>query len=469
MDLVFVDLETTGAVAQRDRITEIAVIRVRNGVEVARWSSLVNPQCHISSFIERLTHISDELVADAPTFAELADTIREQLADAVFVAHNARFDYSFLKNEFTRLQQTWQAKVLCTVKLSRRLYPEHRKHGLDQLIARHQLPCSARHRALGDTEATVAFYQHCLQDKGEDTVAAVISALLQRPALPPSLPADVLESIPAVPGIYRFYGEQDNVLYVGKSIDISQRVRSHFSADHRSQKEQQLTQQTHHIDWQQTAGDLGAQLLELQEIARLKPLHNRRTRGGVRDWFSIRLQADQQGYWQCEIRPGIELEHLDQHYGLFATYAQAMKALKGLVHAHHLCVRRSGIEMGSGSCLGVQLGQCKGACIGEESPERYNLRTELALSSLKLQPWPWDGPIGVHEHHQFTGMSQFHVFWRWCHIVTLTDEQQWYEWCAQGADALAHAHFDKPVYQLLQRYLFSGQANGQVMVLEGLQ
>lgn len=465
MDFVFVDLETTGAVAQNDHITEIAVLRMRQGQEVSRWSSLVNPQQSISSFIQRLTGISNNMVADAPTFAELAGSIREQLQDAIFVAHNARFDYGFLKNEFRRIGQSWQAKVLCTVKLSRRLYPEYRKHGLDQLIARHHLPCSARHRAMGDVEATAAFFRHCIDEHGQQHVDRMIEQLLQRPSLPVALPADVLDAIPAVPGIYRFYGDGYSVLYVGKSIDISQRIQSHFQSDYASSKELQLAQQVRHIDWQQTAGDLGAQLLELREIERLKPLHNRQHRGGIEQWFTLAITNDAQGYHRITVKQGIDLDQLDACFGLFSRRDQAMKALRGVVDANQLCLHRSGVSDGDGPCMNYQLHRCKGACIAEETPERYNLRTELALSSLKIHLWPWDGAIGIREHHAFTGLTQVHVFWRWCHLTSVEHEQEWFDMAEQWPELLASARFNKPVYQLLQRYLFGAKGQPDVHLL----
>jgi len=148
--LVFVDLETTGGNAAYDRITEIGIVRVQDGELLDEWSSLVNPECPISPYIEAFTGISSEMVADAPLFADVASTVFEKLRGAVFIAHNARFDHSFLRAEFRKLGMAYAAEALCTVKLSRRLSPEHPRHNLDALIERHALSCSARHRALGD-------------------------------------------------------------------------------------------------------------------------------------------------------------------------------------------------------------------------------------------------------------------------------------------------------------------------------
>src|SRR5438093_2306508 len=148
--LAFVDLETTGAAARDGGITEIGIVRVDDAGELCEWSTLVNPGRSIPAEIQALTGITNDMVARAPRFDAIADEVASRLSNCVFVAHNARFDYGFLKLEFARLGRAFTAKVLCTVKLSRRLFPDVPHHHLDALIERHHLPAEDRHRALGD-------------------------------------------------------------------------------------------------------------------------------------------------------------------------------------------------------------------------------------------------------------------------------------------------------------------------------
>ena len=136
---VLLDLETTGATPLVDRITEIALIRYEQGQEVARWQTLINPETPIPPFIQQLTGIDDGMVESAPLFREVAEQLMAYLEGAVLCAHNVRFDHGFLKNEFKRIGINLRQKVLCTVKLSRRLYPQHYSHGLDAIIKRHQI------------------------------------------------------------------------------------------------------------------------------------------------------------------------------------------------------------------------------------------------------------------------------------------------------------------------------------------
>src|SRR5271165_97945 len=239
--VAFVDLETTGTAAGADRVTEVAIVRIDDGAGVEEWSTLINPECSIPPAIQALTGISNAMVSDAPTFARIADEVAARIAGCVFVAHNARFDYGFLKHEFGRLGRPFTAKVLCTVKLSRRLYPDAGRHNLDALIARHALSAADRHRALGDARILWEFVQAIYRDKPAADIDAAIGRILKAPSLPPQLPADALDAIPEAPGTYRFYGLNALPLYVGKSINLRARIASHFASDYRSANDLRLS------------------------------------------------------------------------------------------------------------------------------------------------------------------------------------------------------------------------------------
>jgi DNA polymerase-3 subunit epsilon len=151
--LIFLDLETTGASAALDRVTEVGLVEVDNGRVLGEWSTLVNPGMSIPPMIQSLTGITDEMVACAPSFADISHDLLRRIDGKLLVAHNARFDYGFLRSEFQRVDILYISRVLCTVKLSRRLFPHHQRHNLDTLITRHGITCDARHRALGDARA----------------------------------------------------------------------------------------------------------------------------------------------------------------------------------------------------------------------------------------------------------------------------------------------------------------------------
>src|SRR4051812_42038756 len=276
--LAIVDLETTGTRPASDRITEIAILEV-NGLElVSRWSTLVNPGSSIPSPIQALTGITNELVAAAPKFGELAEALYEKLAGRIFVAHNARFDYGFLRREFERAGFGFSARTLCSVRLSRRLYRSEKRHDLDSVIARHGLACTARHRALGDADALWQFLKVAAAEHGAEVMSVAALQISKQPSLPAHIERAMIDEIPEAPGVYQFYGENGALLYVGKSRSLRTRVLSHFSSDLRSERGMELVQALRRIEWQRTAGELGALLREAKLVKELGPAFNRQLR-----------------------------------------------------------------------------------------------------------------------------------------------------------------------------------------------
>ena len=199
--IAVVDLETTGTAAASDGITEIGIVRILNGEVIEEWSSLVNPQTTIPPEIQALTGITDAMVRNAPTFAELAGDVLTRLEGHLFVAHNARFDYGFIKNAFRRHGVPFSAEVLCTVRLSRKLYPQYSQHNLDSLIARHGLNAPGRHRAMGDARMAWQFMQTAAREHSADVVMAATKSLLKMPSLPPQLDPGALDALPDGPGV----------------------------------------------------------------------------------------------------------------------------------------------------------------------------------------------------------------------------------------------------------------------------
>ncbi len=449
--LAFIDVETTGANPVVDRVTEIAILRVEGGQLVERWSSLVNPGMPIPPSIQGFTGITDAMVAVAPPFAELADGVRALLADCVFVAHNARFDYGFIKNEFRRIGQDFDAQVLCTVKLSRALYPQFHRHGLDALIERHGLTCTARHRAMGDTEALHQFAGIVAGQFERDVLDAAIVKAMKAPSRPAGLPEGVLEGLPEGPGVYFFYGENDLPIYIGKSVSLRSRVMSHFSADHRSGKEAKLAQQVRRVEWQQTAGELGALLLEARLVKERKPTENRLLRE-TDAVFGLRFDpARKRGpVLVRELLGGGDPAGWADVYGSFRTKKEADNALRELATLYKLCPRRIGTEpWGDGACLAHQMKRCAGVCSGKEGQAEHDERLLKVLESLRVRRWPWDGPVAIREHHVDTGRSAVHVVDQWCLLGSVGDEAE------LGAllDALPPRRFDLDTYRILQRWL----------------
>lgn len=270
-----IDVETTGCNPLLDRIIEVAVVRTDGK---GKFSTLVSPGRFLPPFITRLTGISDHDLEDAPRFQEIAPELADLLEGAVFVAHNARFDYAFVRNEFKRLGVSFSAPTLCTVRLSRKLFPRHRKHSLESIIERHDIAVEQRHRALDDAQAVEAFLSLAREEKGAASFDAAVSKLLKIPSLPASVPDEMARDLPDAPGVYLFYGAKNEVLYVGKGVNIRERVISHFAGDHGSSKEMDLCRLVTSIEARVTAGELSALLLESQLVKELAPVYNKKLR-----------------------------------------------------------------------------------------------------------------------------------------------------------------------------------------------
>ncbi len=260
--LVFVDIETTGSRVTYDRIIEIGILRMEYGELVDTYQTLLNPELYLSPFIENLTGISKNELEQAPTFNDVKDVILEKLSDCIFVAHNVKFDYGFLRNEFQRHNLLYSSKYFCTAKLSRLLFPHHRRHNLDAIIERFGFTCTNRHRAFDDARVLWDFYQTIQKEYNADTLSKTFSILLKKPSLPAGISEDDINNLPDSPGVYIFYDAQNTPLYVGKSINIKERVLSHFTSDHTSTKEMSLCSQVERIETLTTSCELGALLNE---------------------------------------------------------------------------------------------------------------------------------------------------------------------------------------------------------------
>jgi DNA polymerase-3 subunit epsilon len=280
--VVFVDLETTGGSATEHRITEIGVVEV-GAQGVSRWSSLVNPEQPISSFIQQLTGITNDMVRSAPKFDAIAPELFQRLSGKLFVAHNASFDRNFLRSQFQQAGFVFNPDVLCTVRLSRALSPHEKRHGLDALIERHALVPLARHRALADADLLWQFWQQLHGLWPLEVLREHIQRTLRPYLITGDITEDFLDTAPAGCGVYVFYGESDVPLYVGRSVRLRQRVRSHLIGERRSSRELRIAQQVRRVEWQETGGEVGALLVEAQWIASLRPLHNRPPRAGRGD------------------------------------------------------------------------------------------------------------------------------------------------------------------------------------------
>ena len=363
-----IDIETTGLNARKDRITEIAIF-IHNGEKIVdQFETLINPECRIPYHITAMTGISNKMVAEAPHFYEVAKRIVEMTDGNTFVAHNAMFDYNFIRCEFKRLLYDYSRKTLCTKKLSRKLMPGLKSYGLGSLAKFLDIKNKARHRAAGDALATVELLEHLMRiERNIENIPLK--------GLNSNLSPEIIKDLPEVPGVYYFHDESGNILYIGKSVNIKSRVMSHFSNnDHK--RELELREKTASITYEPTGSDLVASLLESAEIKKYKPVFNRSLRRSLFQ-YGLYSHTGSNGYIHLAIEP-IKGDKLPlTSYG---SRKEGVSHLQRLLDEFNLCQKLCGLYSSKGSCFDHHMGICRGACVGAEPPSSYNDRVIDAIS-----------------------------------------------------------------------------------------
>jgi DNA polymerase III subunit epsilon len=443
--LCFVDLETSGLNAGYNRIIEIGLLKVVDGELVKEFKTLVNPETHVDPFIESMTGIRTEDLENAPLFDEIKDELLYLLEDSVFVAHNVRFDYGFIRNEFKRVGVKFSSKHFCTVKLARLLYPNQKRYGLDSIIENFGIKCENRHRAFDDAKVLWEFYQKSQKTIKKELFEQAIDFVLKRPALPSSISQDYVDSLPETPGVYIFYGENGVVLYIGKSVNIRDRVMSHFTNDHLSSTDMKISQQIKSIEYIETAGELGALLLESTMIKKHQPLFNRMLRESRKMPILLRT-VNAEGYSTIEIKEldRIDTSEIDKVLGVFRTMKQAKDFLYKVAKEYKLCPKVLGLEKGKGACFYYYLQQCSGACTKKVDSLRYNLKFDEGFYKRKIRPWMFNGPIVIKE----TGdREEAHVIDKWCYLGSIKNEFE------NLSELEKEYRFDYDTYKILNKFI----------------
>jgi len=463
--LAFVDIETTGGSHFKSRVLEVGVVRVENGRVAAKYQTLLHPDEEIPTFITGLTGITDDDVAGAPRFAQIADDLAEVLDGAVFVAHNVRFDYSFLKMEFERLGASFHPPLLCTVRLSRWLFPQYRTHKLADLIERHGLLAPARHRAYDDAHCLWQFYQLVMREFDLDAIETAVRAQLGSQALPSQLDPVQMEALPEGPGVYIFEDDEGTPLYVGKSVNVRRRVMSHFAADFEHGSEMKLAQTVRRLRAIATHGELSALLLESDMIKDLQPQYNRMLRR--RELMTLLLAAEtDDGYATAKMADAREIDpaHAQKLLAVYATKGAARRSLQAVVQNFRLCPKLLGLEHTKRACFLAQLGKCDGACEGLESVESYNARFEEAFSRHRVVNWPYRGSVLIRERHPDVAGSAGYVVDGWCLLARLRELED-----GTVETTPEVRRFDLDRYRIIRQFLENPRNRYAISVLSARQ
>ena len=374
-----VDIETTGSYASANGITEVA-IHVFDGKQVIKkFESLINPQQPIPRYIQAFTGISNEMVAGAPLFEEVAGEIFELLNDNVFIAHNVNFDYSFLKSHLLRTGHDLKSKKLCTVRLSRRIFPGFSSYSLGNLCRSLDIEIHNRHRAGGDAEATVRVFSRLLENDKEDFITKSLLRNSKEQSLPPNVPKQHFDILPTTPGVYYFHDAKGKIIYIGKAINIRSRVNSHFSNNSESRQKQNFITHIHSISYKTCATELMACILESVEIKKYWPKFNY-SQKHWEDVFGIYTYEDRNGFLRLIIEKNKKnLKPVHTFHNLSEGYSW----LRTVIEQYELCSKLCFLERGPGPCAGVEKKTCRGACSKEEKRTAYNKRVKKAIAEMQ--------------------------------------------------------------------------------------
>ena len=444
---VFVDIETNGGNGPRGRVIEVAAIKTQGGEIIDTYQSFINPGTSIPYWITKLTGISDNDLVQAPYFADIADELHRFMTGCVFVAHNVLFDYSFLKREFQACGYTFAPKLFCTVKMSRALFPEHRGHSLQKIIERHGLVAEHRHRAYDDALAMYEYTKLAIAQKGTDAFSQNLALQLKTKSLPPHVDEHIILNLPETAGVYIFEDDNGMPLYVGKSVNIRARVRSHFTTATSIAKEMKMSLQSHNVSFIQTETELEALLLESAKVKELQPTFNRMLRRKRTQHVIVKHQDDN-GYltFTLESHDLSRYANLEHIYGVFTSRNQAKTQLESAARTYQLCPKLLGLEKTSGFCFRRQLGLCKGACGGLELAETYNQRVEFALERMKIETWPYTSKVMV-------DLSAVRSL-----VIDQWIPQGIYDYEAESYTELTH-NFDIDTYKILRSFIRKNNAN----------
>lgn len=327
-----VDIETTGSHPQDNGITEIAIL-LHNGEKVEdRFETLINPGRRIPPYVSQLTGITDQMTSTAPGFQEVAEKIYHLLQNRIFIAHNVNFDYSFVKYHLRTAGYEWMPKKLCTLKLSRKAFPDLHKYGLGHICRALDIPVENRHRAGGDAAATAILFDKILETGGEKLIRDFLKKENREQILPPNLPAEQIKTLPYTPGVYYFHDGKGKVIYVGKAKNLRQRVIGHFTGLNTGKKRQEFLRQIYSISHKECGTEFIASIFESVEIKRLWPIYNV-SQKKPEQTFGLYAFEDRRGYKRLAID---KKRKYFEPVASFHLLADAYRTLWKLVRDHQL-------------------------------------------------------------------------------------------------------------------------------------
>jgi len=380
MKFAIIDLETTGGSLKNTYITEVAIFLHDGEKVIDEYTSLVNPGCEIPQFISRLTGINNQMVENAPKFYEIAKDIVKFTEDTIFVAHNVGYDYNVLRKEFRSLGYDYRRPHLCTVRSARYLIPGHQSYSLGKIAADLGIEINGRHRAGGDALATAELFT-IIYNKANQDLSNFIQKDVNPKELHPGLAIETIENLPAKTGVYKFKNDREEIIYIGKSKNIKKRIEQHLK-NNASKKAIRMKEEITKITYNLTGSEVVALLYESALIKKHQPRYNRQLRK-YRFHFGLYSYYDHRGYIN------LFTDRIKNQQGTplttFTTKAESNRFLDFHAEESNLCKKLINRYPTKDACFQYHTKECKGACIGEENVDEYNVRVFQVLEKLSFE------------------------------------------------------------------------------------
>jgi DNA polymerase-3 subunit epsilon len=374
MIYTIIDVETTGA---SNKLTEISIFKYDGTQVIDEYTALIDPGILIPDYITALTGIDNGMVANAPTFSDIANDILAFTQNCIFVAHNVNFDYNAIRNEFKAIGMDFNRTKLCTIRLARKLIPGYASYSLGKLCNALAINIVDRHRARGDAEATVILFEMLLNTKdAEQVFNEFLKKSSKEATLPSHLPTSVFNNLPHTPGVYYFKNKKGNIIYVGKAKDIKKRVLSHFYS--KTKKSLAMCRETADIDFALSGSELIALLMEDAAIKQHYPEYNQVAKRAPK-MHAIFSYTDRKGILHIAYNT---LKATPNPILTLHSITECRQQIEQLCSEFELCPKYCHLQDNVATCNHFKIHTCKGICKDEEAVVHYNQRVLHAIESL---------------------------------------------------------------------------------------
>jgi DNA polymerase-3 subunit epsilon len=447
-DYLLIDVRTTGLRPDKDRIAEIGLVMIKNGVIHTEWHSHINIK---KSSVKSASAAKKKI---APTFSEIAAKLHQLLKNKIIVAHNACFIYEFLKHEMLRSDIVLDEKILCSISLSRLLFPEAKEHHLEAINSRLSLDLIDK----SPLSLLLSFFSELKKLITSKDLKNAVKMLTQTSSL--NLTVDHKTNIPTGPGIYRFYDENNCLIYIGKSASLGESIYSYFQLNHDSHKKIKLAKQIKKIDWITTFGELGTSLLASQYINKYKPLFNRLVEKN-KTLFTIQLthNGDYLAFKIIKLSD-ISTAEFPDTFGIFKNKKDATNLINFFINQSNLCYHINNFEKSKALCFRVNVNKCNGACNKLESPEEYNHRVKKIMKTFPKNLWPFTEKIAIKETCAKTNDANYHIIHNWTYIKTVKSLQD------LNYSAIENSPMNENIYGIIKNFLHKEENHQYIIEIQ---